>query len=123
MNHTNVSHQYDPNRLLDTLTKWLGLGSDKTLSRLLRVSPQVIRGIRSGRLPIRTSLLVAMAECVGTGVDELRVVLGDRRKKARMLHAIRGAEGKAANSAGEAKAEHRAAGRSKPVRLPPVSCP
>jgi hypothetical protein len=75
---------YDPNRLLDTLTVWLGIDSDKTLASMLQISPQIIRGIRNGRLPVRPSILIPMAECVGKSIDELRRILGDRRKKARM---------------------------------------
>lgn len=89
MSQSNVSRPYDPNRLLDTLWEWLGISSDRVLSAILHVSPQVIRNLRSGRLPVRASILLMMAECVGRGIAELRHVLGDRRRKARMSCSIR----------------------------------
>ena len=81
---TNRFLPYDPNRLLDTVAERLGISGDRMLSRMLQLSLQVIGGIRSGRLPVRASILLAIAECVGTSVDELRHILGDRRSKARM---------------------------------------
>lgn len=88
MHQPDLSLQYDPNRLLDTLSKWLGINSDRMLSRILQISPQIIRSIRTGRLPVRASLLLSMAECAGTSIDELRRILGDRRRKARMSFGI-----------------------------------
>lgn len=84
MHQTNVSPSYDPNRLIDALLQWLELSSDKKLSRHLRVSPQIISGIRAGRLALRASILLWMAECAGRSIDELRRVLGDRRRKIRL---------------------------------------
>jgi hypothetical protein len=84
MDYFNASLPYDPNRLLDRLYEWTGATSDLALARLLHLSPQVIRGIREGQLALRASILVPMAECVGKSIDELREVLGDRRRKARM---------------------------------------
>ncbi|MDB5839281.1 MAG: hypothetical protein JWQ23_1233 [Herminiimonas sp.] len=84
MHQPHVSLPYNPDRLLDTLLQWLGVSSDKMLSRLLHLSPGVIRGIRAGFVPVRPSILFSMAECAGKSIDELRHVLGDRRSKARM---------------------------------------
>jgi hypothetical protein len=75
---------YDPNRLFDTIAERLGTSGDRMLSRMLQLSFQVIRGMRSGRLPVRASILLSIAERAGTSVDELRHILGDRRSKARM---------------------------------------
>jgi hypothetical protein len=75
---------YDPNRLLDTVAERLGISGDRMLSRMLQLSLQIIGGMRSGSLPVRASMLLAIAECAGTSVDELRHILGDRRSKARM---------------------------------------
>jgi hypothetical protein len=91
MHELNISHSYDPNRLLDTLLSWLGITDDRMLSRTLRLSPEVIRNLRSGSIPVRPSILVSMAECAGTSIDELRHVLGDRRRKARMPFTTGGA--------------------------------
>ena len=84
MNNFVTSMPYDPNRLLDCLREWTGATSDHALAILLRLSPQLVRGMRIGRLPVRISILLSMAECVGKSIDELRCVLGDRRRKARM---------------------------------------
>ncbi|HYD95303.1 MAG TPA: hypothetical protein VEC01_08255 [Noviherbaspirillum sp.] len=84
MSDSSVFLTYDPDRLLDALSTWLGAHSDRMLSRMLRLSPQILRGIRTGSLPLRASILITMAEGAGKGVDELRRVLGDRRCKARM---------------------------------------
>lgn len=75
---------YDPNRLFDTIAERLGINGDRVLSRMLQLSFQLIRGMRSGRFPVRASILLSIAERVGTSVDELRHILGDRRSKARM---------------------------------------
>lgn len=84
MNQSTLSRPYDPNRLLDLLSRSLGTSSDVRLSRLLRLSPEVVGNIRAGRVAIRPSLLVSMAESAGKSVEELRLVLGDRRRKVRM---------------------------------------
>lgn len=75
---------YDPNRLLDTVAQRLGISGDRMLSRMLQLSLQIVRGMRAGRLPVRASILLAIAECIGASVEELRHILGDRRSKARM---------------------------------------
>lgn len=75
---------YAPNRLLTMLAQWFNASSDHELSGKLQVSPQVIRGIRSGDIAVSPSLLLLMAECAGRTADELRGLLGERRRKARM---------------------------------------
>jgi hypothetical protein len=75
---------YDPNRLLDTVAQRLGISGDRMLSRMLQLSLQIIRGMRAGQLPVRASILLSIAESVGTSIDDLRQILGDRRSKARM---------------------------------------
>ncbi|NEX60375.1 hypothetical protein [Noviherbaspirillum galbum] len=79
-----ASLPYDPNRLLDALLAWMQLDDDNKLARALRLSPELIKSIRHGRLPIRPTLLMLMAEHAGRSLDELRQILGDRRSKARM---------------------------------------
>lgn len=86
--HTCLS--YDPNRLLDSLAAWMNVSGDKTLSRKLGLSTGVLRNLRCGRVSMRPSILVAMADCAGRSVEELRRVLGDRRSKARMVCALAG---------------------------------
>jgi len=79
-----ASLTYDPNRLLDTLSAWLGAKSDRMLSRMLRLSLALIQRLRTGHLPVRVSILSSMAEAAGKSIEELRRVLGERRSKVRM---------------------------------------
>jgi hypothetical protein len=75
---------YSPNRLLDALLEWMNLSSDRKLARKLGVSLHVIKSIRTGRQGLGASLLLQMAECAGRSINELRLVLGDRRSKIRL---------------------------------------
>lgn len=84
MDEMKRSLPYDPNRLLDAAARWLGARSDRVLSRMLQISLRLLRAIRERRVALPASLLLSIAERLGTGVDELRRLLGDRRKKARM---------------------------------------
>lgn len=80
--------KYDPNRLLNTLMERLGLAGDKELSQRLNISAKVLRKIRTGELTISASMLLWMAECAQTTIEELRGILGDRRKKLRLSYVI-----------------------------------
>lgn len=84
MQATHSLSHYDPNRLIDSLLAWLHVDGDKALSRKLQLSVKVLHDIRAGRLPVRHFILVQMAECAGKSLDELRRILGDRRRKARL---------------------------------------
>lgn len=75
---------FDPNHLLDFLTKRLGLKNDAALARLLGTTAPVISKIRHNRLPIGATLLIAMHEETGLSIRELRNVMGDRRQKYRI---------------------------------------
>jgi hypothetical protein len=76
--------KYDPNRLLNTIMSRLSLKSDRELSRKLHISYKLLEKIRSGALTISPSMLLWMAECAQTSIEELRSVLGERRSRARM---------------------------------------
>jgi hypothetical protein len=76
--------QYDPNNLLDTLIKTLGIKNDAALSRALEVAPPVISKIRHKILPVGPSLLIRMHEESGLSIRDLRNLMGDRREKFRM---------------------------------------
>ncbi|MFZ6819298.1 hypothetical protein [Undibacterium sp. Ji22W] len=76
--------QYDPNNLLDTLIKTLGIKNDAALSRALEVAPPVISKIRHKILPVGPSLLIRMHEESGLSIREIRNLMGDRREKFRM---------------------------------------
>ena len=78
------NRRYDPNHLLDTLIKKLGIKNDAALSRALEVAPPVISKIRHNRLPVGASLLIRMHEVSDISIRELRQLLGDRRAKFRI---------------------------------------
>lgn len=84
-NHPYAQGSYDPNRLLDALLGWLNISSDRKLARVLQISYTLIQKIRAGSLPVRAVVLHRMAECAGKNIEELRLVLGDRRRKVRVL--------------------------------------
>ena len=75
---------YDPNHLLDTLIKQVGLKNDAALSRALEVAPPVISKIRHYRLPVGASLLIRMHEVSDMTIRDLRALMGDRRTKFRI---------------------------------------
>lgn len=82
---SDVLSSYNPNRLFDALLRWLDLPSDKKLSRVLQISLTLIQKMRAGSLPVRALILYRMAECTEKTIEELRVVLGDRRCKVRVF--------------------------------------
>ncbi len=82
-NSTDLS-AYNPNNLLDTLLKKMGLKNDAALSRALEVAPPVISKIRHRRLPVGASLLIRMHEVSKESIKDLRSLMGDRRDKFRI---------------------------------------
>jgi hypothetical protein len=85
LTHTqSLGEAYDPNRLLDTLRERMHLKNDAALSRALEVSPPVISKIRHRRLPVTASLLIRMHEVSTLSIQELRLLMGDRRQKFRI---------------------------------------
>lgn len=71
---------YNPNHLLDTVIKHLGLRNDASLSRRLALAPPVISKIRGKTLPIGASLLINLHEETGLEIIELRQLMGDTRR-------------------------------------------
>ena len=72
---------YDPNNLMDSLIKQLGIKNDAALSRRLEVAPPVISKIRHKILPVGPNLLIRMHEESGLSIREIRALMGDRRRK------------------------------------------
>lgn len=79
----NHAH-YNPERLLESLKKRLNLTSDASLSKALHISRALIAQIRDGRRPVAGASLILMHEATQLGFDELRSLLGDRRRSWRM---------------------------------------
>ncbi|MDO8301119.1 hypothetical protein [Lacisediminimonas sp.] len=75
---------YDPDNLLGALIRRLKLKNDAALSRALEVAPPVISKIRHRRLPVGASLLIRMHEVTDLSIEELRLLMGDRRRKFRI---------------------------------------
>ena len=82
--HTDKPDTYDPNNLLSSLINTLNLKNDAALSRTLEVAPPVISKIRHGRLPVGASLLIRMQEVSNMSIQQLRTLMGDRRRKFRI---------------------------------------
>lgn len=76
--------QYTPERLIEVLAEKVSARNEKHLSRRLKIAPSVIEGIRTNAVAVTPSLLALMADRADSSVAELRLVLGDRRRKARM---------------------------------------
>lgn len=75
---------YDPSRLLDAMLTKMAWKNDAVLAQKLNVHNNVIPRIRSGALPLTTSMLLWMQDATGIGIDELRQLMGDRRAKLRV---------------------------------------
>ena len=82
--HTDKPGTYDPNNLLSSLINTLNLKNDAALSRALEVAPPVISKVRRGRLPGGASLLIRMQEVSNMSIQQLRTLMGDRRRKFRI---------------------------------------
>lgn len=85
--HFSYTH-YDPRRLLDTLQQRLGSGNDQALAQHLHISVKTLDKIRSGDLQLSATLLLCMAECAATSMDEVRSIVGDRRRTLRLPYML-----------------------------------
>lgn len=88
MDAHSVPAKYDPNRLLNVLIERLRLASDRELAQKLQVSYKLLAKLRSGDLTISPSMLLWMAECADTSIEELRSILGDRRARGRLRYPL-----------------------------------
>lgn len=75
--------RYDPNRLMDALKDMLQLDSDVALSQVLEVPPLVISHIRYRGYPVAPSILIRMHDITRMSIQDLRDIMGDRRKTVR----------------------------------------
>jgi hypothetical protein len=79
-----IPGQYDPNHFIDELAARLRAKNDAALCRMLGVEPPLVSKIRHKRLPIGAPLLIRVHEVTGLGIDDLRQMMGDRRRKYRI---------------------------------------
>lgn len=77
-------HPYDPNRLLDSLRQRLGASNDQELAQHLHIARKTLDKLRSRNLQLSATLLLCMAECAAVSMEELRAIVGDRRKTLRL---------------------------------------
>jgi hypothetical protein len=75
---------YNPCRLLDALIEQLGLKNDAALARALEVAPPMISKIRHRALPVGGAMLIRMHEISDLSIADLRLLMGDQRKKFRI---------------------------------------
>lgn len=71
---------YNPNFLLDTISKSLAVKNDAALARRLRVNPSHISKVRHLTLPVTADLLISLHEESGMQIRDLRLLMGDRRR-------------------------------------------
>jgi DNA-binding transcriptional regulator YdaS (Cro superfamily) len=83
LNQYGRGHCYDPDRLLNIFMQRCSIHGDKALAKRLGFAPQVLEGLRSGRIPVAPWMLRSISEAGGLSVEEVRELLGDRRSKAR----------------------------------------
>lgn len=76
--------QYDPDNLLTSVMQKLNLKNDAALSRALEVGPPVISKIRHRKVPVGASMLIRMHEVTNLSIEDLRLLMGDRRDKFRI---------------------------------------
>jgi len=76
--------QYNPSNLLDALIEHLGLKNDAALARALEVAPPLISKLRHKNLPVGGAILIRMHEVTNLSMQELRILMGDRRQKFRI---------------------------------------
>jgi hypothetical protein len=79
-----IQKTYDPNNLIDAVTKRLALKNDAAVARALKVETPIIEKVRSNHLPLGGYLLMRLRELTGMSVTDLQDLMGDRRRKFRM---------------------------------------
>lgn len=81
--HVNLN-SYNPSLFLDRLVFHLNLKNDSALARLLETRPQYVSKVRRRIIPVSAALLIRFSEISSFDVTQLRILLGDRRKKHRI---------------------------------------
>lgn len=79
----NQELNYDPNNLLDTIIKKLGLKNDAALAHALEIHPPILSKIRHCKMPVGALMLIRMHEISDLSIKDLRALMGDRRAQFR----------------------------------------
>jgi hypothetical protein len=83
MSHTDENNNYMPSKLFDLICQQRGLKTDRELAQLLGIgSPQTCR-VRHGIQPLSGKLLIRIHEVTGIQIQQLKVLMGDRRSQYR----------------------------------------
>jgi hypothetical protein len=81
--HVDKGTGYMPSRLFDLICKRHELKTDRELAHFLGIgSPQTCR-VRHGLQPLSGHLLIRIHEVTGLQIQELKVLMGDRRSQHR----------------------------------------
>lgn len=82
-NRARVTNTYSLNAgtLLDGLIVHLELKNDAALARVLELAPPMISKLRHFTLPVSAAVLVRMHEVSGLSIRDLRLLMGDRRRR------------------------------------------
>jgi hypothetical protein len=74
---------FDPAHMLDHLRYRYRLKNDASLCRMLDVKPPLLSKIRHRKRSVCPSLIIRIHEVTGIRVQDLRVMMGDRRARMR----------------------------------------
>lgn len=77
----STSTMFDADTLLDGLIVHLDLKNDAALARALEVAPPIISKLRHRSLPVSAAVLVRMHEVSGLSINNLRLLMGDNRRR------------------------------------------
>jgi Spy/CpxP family protein refolding chaperone len=85
--HIDEGTEYMPSRLFDLICKQHELKTDRELAHLLGIgSPQTCR-VRHRLQPLSGQLLIRIHEVTGMQIQQLKVLMGDRRSQHRTSRA------------------------------------
>jgi transcriptional regulator with XRE-family HTH domain len=73
-------NDYQPDQLLDKLSKLLKAGNDRELAKMLEISPSSISKIRRKKIAVSAKHLLSMHDGSGIEINKLRKMMGDKRK-------------------------------------------
>jgi len=76
--------EYNPDGLLNNIALQLKADDDIALGRILEVSQLLLARIRHRKMRVGATLLLRLHEVSGRSMQELRRMLGDRRKQYRV---------------------------------------
>jgi hypothetical protein len=70
--------EYDPNGLLDEVSRKLGVKNDAALSRAFDVAPPVVSKLRHQRMNVGPSIILKCHEIAGLSLPTIRSFIGGK---------------------------------------------